>query len=506
MNTCWRERDNSLRSQCTLCENGARRQQAAEKRQCLVASRSTRQTAIEVASGLEEPIAALQHATRQLAAIRRGAALAGPSSGSPAAVPQPAVLAQPVIAAAQPIAAKPAALTTAAPAETAMGTGGSPDGSPGGSPAAAPPPAVPPLPSVPSVLRKRASKTPVRFDPDQAAQDQRATMARQKAAAKQPDQRPSSPLLSDHLFASFLRRHVLVWKRAVNCLLPESDWAQAVEGLVDVAKKKQEYVVYNGYELDGSSMTSKCLMLVKQRDFKDTVVDRACRDSLKVFEQVLGMEVVEESGCGALVTFSEAGGGNGGSRGAGSHTDDEPRQAHHYDWRRARLREYNMRGGTVIFNPSSSPAKLSIAQPVKSQTYTLNGEAPGFVASGARLIVTIPAMGAVFFDDRVWHAGLRYEFLDWHLRCHYYLLQRPGGRTSKVPIPAGVNFRNRNAAAAASENELHDGEGYPSASKTFAVPQVELEQQSALRPACDVTLLCSLMMDLDVAALEQPPN
>ena len=463
MNTCWRERDNLPRSQCTLCENGARRQQAAEKRQCLVASRSTRQTAIEVASGLEEPIAALQHATRQLAAIRRGAALAGPSSGSPAAVPQPAVLAQPVIAAAQPIAAKPAALTTAAPAETAMGTGGSPDGSPGGSPAAAPPPAVPPLPSVPSVLRKRASKTPVRFDPDQAAQDQRATMARQKAAAKQPDQRPSSPLLSDHLFASFLRRHVLVWKRAVNCLLPESDWAQAVEGLVDVAKKKQEYVVYNGYELDGSSMTSKCLMLVKQRDFKDTVVDRACRDSLKVFEQVLGMEVVEESGCGALVTFSEAGGGNGGSRGAGSHTDDEPRQAHHYDWRRARLREYNMRGGTVIFNPSSSPAKLSIAQPVKSQTYTLNGEAPGFVASGARLIVTIPAMGAVFFDDRVWHAGLRYEFLDWHLRCHYYLLQRPGGRTSKERIPAGVNFRNRNAAAAASENELHDGEGYPSA-------------------------------------------
>ena len=140
VNTCWRERDNSLRSQCTLCENGARRQQAAEKRQCLVASRSTRQTAIEVASGLEEPIAALQHATRQLAAIRRGAALAGPSSGSPAAVPQPAVLAQPVIAAAQPIAAKPAALTTAAPAETAMGTGGSPDGSPGGSPAAAPQP------------------------------------------------------------------------------------------------------------------------------------------------------------------------------------------------------------------------------------------------------------------------------------------------------------------------------------------------------------------------------
>ena len=35
---------------------------------------------------------------------------------------------------------------------------------------------------------------------------------------------------------------------------------------------------------------------------------------------------------------------------------------------------------------------------------------------------------------------------------------------------------------------------------------MELEQQSALRPACDVTLLCSLMMDLDVAALEQPPN
>ena len=142
-----------------------------------------------------------------------------------------------------------------------------------------------------------------------------------------------------------------------------------------------------------------------------------------------------------------------------------------------------------------------MAQPVESQTYTRYGEAPGFVASGARLMVTIPAMGAVFFDDLVWHAGVRYEFLDWHLRCHYYLLQRPGGRTSKMPIPAGVNFRNRNAAAAASENELHDGEGYPSASKTFAEPQVELEQQSALGPMCDVASLASLMMDLDVAAL-----
>ena len=74
-------------------------------------------------------------------------------------------------------------------------------------------------------------------------------------------------------------------------------------------------------------------------------------------------------------------------------------------------------------------------------------------------------------------------------------------RTSKVPIPAGVNFRNRNATAAASENQLHDGEGYPSASKTFAEPQVELEQQSALGPMCDVASLASLMMDLDVAAL-----
>ena len=77
----------------------------------------------------------------------------------------------------------------------------------------------------------------------------------------------------------------------------------------------------------------------------------------------------------------------------------------------------------------------------------------------------------------------------------------PGWPTSEVPIPAGVNFRNINAAAAASANELHDGEGYPSASKTFAEPQVELEQQSALGPTCDVALLASLMMDLDVAAL-----
>ena len=326
-------------------------------------------------------------------------------------------------------------------------------------------------------------------------------MARRKAAAKQPDQIPSSPLPSDHPFASFLRRHVLVWKRAVNCLPSESDWAQAVEGLVDVAKEKQEYVVYNGYELDGSSMTSKCLMLVEQRDFKNTVVDQACRDCLEVFETVLGMEVVQESGCGALVTFQEAGGGIGGSCGAGAHTNDEPRQAHHFDWYRKRLREHNMRAGTIIFNPSSSPARLTMAQPVESQTYTLDGERPGFVASGARLMVTIPAMGAVFFDDLVWHAGVRYEFLDWHLRCHYYLLQRPGGRTSKAPIPAGVNFRNRNAAAAASENQLHDGEGYPSASKTFAEPQVELEQQSALGPACDVASLARLLLQLDVAAL-----
>ena len=142
-----------------------------------------------------------------------------------------------------------------------------------------------------------------------------------------------------------------------------------------------------------------------------------------------------------------------------------------------------------------------MAQPVESQTYTRRGEVTGFVASGARLMVTIPAMGAVFFDDLVWHAGVRYKLLDWHLRCHYYLLQRPGGRTSKAPIPAGVNFRNIDAAAAASANELHDGEGYPSASKTFAEPQLELEQESALGPMCDVASLASLMMDLDVAAL-----
>ena len=144
-----------------------------------------------------------------------------------------------------------------------------------------------------------------------------------------------------------------------------------------------------------------------------------------------------------------------------------------------------------------------MAEPVESQTYTRHGEVTGFVASGARLMVTIPAMGAAFFDDLVWHAGVRlaYKSLPWHLRCHYYLLQRPGGPTSKEPIPAGVNFRNMNAKAAASENQLHDGEGYPSASKTFAVPQVELEQQSALGPTCDVASLASLMMDLDVAAL-----
>ena len=70
-----------------------------------------------------------------------------------------------------------------------------------------------------------------------------------------------------------------------------------------------------------------------------------------------------------------------------------------------------------------------------------------------------------------------------------------------MPIPAGVNFRNRNAAAAASENQLHDGEGYPSASKTFAVPQVELEQQSALGPTCDVASLAKLIMNLEVAEL-----
>ena len=34
-----------------------------------------------------------------------------------------------------------------------------------------------------------------------------------------------------------------------------------------------------------------------------------------------------------------------------------------------------------------------------------------------------------------------------------------------------------------------------------AEPQVELEQESALGPACDVASLASLMMDLDVAAL-----
>ena len=455
---------------------------AGEELQCSSCYQATRNAngAAAAAVAAAKAAAAAAAALTSIAGDERvvGSGLpSGSPGGSPHAAAALTVLAQPVNAAAQPVAADPAARTTADPAESTA------------------------APSVPSALGKRARKGVNRFDPVQAAQDQQAAMARRKAAAKQPDQIPSSPLPSDHPFASFLRRHVLVWKRAVNCLPSESDWAQAVEGLVDVAKEKQKYVVYNGYELDGSSMTSKCLMLVEQRDFKNTVVDQACRDCLEVFETVLGMEVVQESGCGALVTFQEAGGGIGGSCGAGAHTNDEPRQAHHFDWYRKRLREHNMRAGTILFNPSSSPARLTMAQPVESQTYTRRGEVTGFVASGARLMVTIPAMGAVFFDDLVWHAGVRYEFLDWHLRCHYYLLQRPGGRTSKAPIPAGVNFRNIHAAAAASATELHDGEGYPSASKTFAEPQEELEQQSALGPACDVASLARLLLQLDVAAL-----
>ena len=45
------------------------------------------------------------------------------------------------------------------------------------------------------------------------------------------------------------------------------------------------------------------------------------------------------------------------------------------------------------------------------------------------------------------------------------------------------------------------GEGYPSPSKTFAEPQVELEQQTALGPTCDVASLAKLIMNLEVAEL-----
>jgi hypothetical protein len=142
--TCWRDREDPLnlnRTRCSDCENFAKRKRAADQRQLLAAS----QPAIDVASGLKEPIAALQHARRQLAAI-----------GSPAAAPQPAVLVQ---HAAQPVAAKPAALTTAAPADTAIGTGGSPSGSPGGSPDAAPQPAVLVQPAAQPVAAKPAALT-----------------------------------------------------------------------------------------------------------------------------------------------------------------------------------------------------------------------------------------------------------------------------------------------------------------------------------------------------------
>ena len=49
----------------------------------------------------------------------------------------------------------------------------------------------------------------------------------------------------------------------------------------------------------------------------------------------------------------------------------------------------------------------------------------------------------------------------------------------------------------------HDGEGYPSASKTFAEPQVELEQQSALGPAFDVALLATMVACSRVATEER---
>ena len=76
---------------------------------------------------------------------------------------------------------------------------------------------------------------------------------------------------------------------------------------------------------------------------------------MQVFEKVLGMEVVQESGCGALVTVPEAGGGNGGSRGAEAHTDEEPRQAHHYDWYSKRLREHNKNAGDA--DQMTTPSK-----------------------------------------------------------------------------------------------------------------------------------------------------
>ena len=551
MNTCWRERDNPLRSQCTLCENDGRRQQAAEKRQLLAAS----QAAIEAASGLEEPIAALQHARCQLAAIRRdgagGAALAGPvevlppapsnaathpsaadqttaalstetaisTSGSPAATAQPAVLAQPVVAAAQPVAAEPAILTTATPAETAIDTGGSPSGSLGGSPDAAPQPALLAQPvSATAPIAPPTSSTSPAFaavdEPEPMNVDQLMPPAHQPLRQSERSCHPVPRLINEangpqHKkaaiapkvvhearkpasdFVSSLDGHLLVLCNVVDTsAFSTEQWLKSRQVVRDKAVSST-YISFNAPELmpDNKFHASKCLWYCSDSTWTRSCQYQACQPSAVTIADVLGMQVV---GSGALVFDL---------RGVEPDWRVGKRQGCHYDWYRLKLEAANAAAATLLFNLDDEPAYLWVALPVEASVWCLDKhgkweQRTGYVASENVVKITVPSMGAVLFDHTVWHGGHVYTTM--HMRAHFYLVQ-------KHAVVEGLDFRNYSKG----EVSLFDGEGYPVANNSntkqmewatarqleedAAVPTVSnpLLANAALRRMCVVSRSCA---------------
>ena len=436
--TCWRDREHPLtlnRTRCRDCENFAKRQRAADVKQRAAEQRqllTARQPAIEVASGLEEPIAALQHATRQLAHIKTAIS----TGGSPAVAPQP-VLAQP---AAQPVAAKPAALTTAAPAETAIGTGGSPSGSPGGSPDAARQSTELAQP-VDAAKSPRPKRPPERLmhEHDGPQQKKAAIVPKVVHAAR----KPASDFVSSLEGRLLLLYNIVVYSSICN----QQQWLESRRGVSEKAVLST-YISFNAPELmpDNKFYASKCLWYCSDSTWKRSYQYTACKAIADLVANTLGMKVV---GSGALVFDL---------KGVKPDWRVGKRQGCHYDWNRSKLDKANAAAATLLFNLDEQPAYLWVALPVEAPVWCLDKSGnwerrAGFVASKDVVKITVPSMGAVVFDHTVWHAGHVYTAM--HMRAHFYMAQ-------KDAVERGLDFRNYSNG----EVSLFDGEGYPVANNS----------------------------------------
>ena len=276
-------------------------------------------------------------------------------------------------------------------------------------------------------------------------------------------------------FMDFCYQKILVCEHAVTPQCDDAKWKLALEGLKQMSLSKS--VICNGYEMNTDYQDrSRTLFIVQESNYKDTVVDMACQSTLGVIKRRLNM-TQPSNGRAALCT-----------------QPNNARQGSHFDFNRDRLLKFNMRGATVMFNPSPTPAKLLFSQRTSATIYGRTGvPQAGYTASGIQVEVTVPPMGCVIFDSDMWHCGTSYTTP--HLRCHYYLLQAPRNPDGTWgTIPTMVSFRSKTSSP--TDVSLFDGEGYPTLDKVWATPSSLLDFDT---PPCNAAELYEALGKLAIA-------